>query len=212
MMLEMASVGARVMHPRAVELGAVYNMPILVASSFVDGPGTLIHGGVSMEQFKKVRGIAHDGEVAKVTVRGVPDRPGIAAAIFEPLAEHHISVDTIVQNASVERLTDLTFTVAVDDLPKAVPIVERVAKEIGAAEVIQDAGLGKVSIVGTGIRSAPGYAARVFRTLSDAGINIDMISTGEIRITCIIRRTDVEQAVRALHKAFELERAEPSEL
>src|SRR3989337_186801 len=134
-MLELSALGARVINPRAVELGAVYDTPILVASSFNEEPGTLIHGGVSMEQYNRVRGIAHDLDVAKVTVRGVPDRPGIAAAIFEPLAEHHISVDPIVQNASVERLPDLPFPVAVDDLPKAVPIVERVAKEIGAAEV-----------------------------------------------------------------------------
>ncbi len=165
-----------------------------------------------MEAFNKVRGIAHDSDVAKVTVRAVPDRPGIAAALFEPLAEHHISVDTIVQNTSVEQLADLTFTVSGEDLPKAVPIVERVAKEIGAREVIAEDGLGKVSIVGTGMQSAPGYAARMFRALSDAGINIDIISTGEIRITCIVDRADVERAVRTLHRAFELEKAEPEEL
>ncbi len=211
-MLELAAVGAKVLHPRAAELGAVYGIEIIVASSFSEESGTLIHGGVTMEQFNKVRGIAHDLDVAKVTVRGVPNQPGIAAGIFEPLAEHQISVDTIVQNASVEQLTDVTFTVAGGDLGKATPIVERVAKEIGAAEVVADDGLGKVSIVGTGMQSAPGYAARMFRILSDAGINIEIISTGEIRITCIVRRTDVEGAVRALHKAFELEKAEPGEL
>ena len=211
-MLELAAVGARVLHPRAVELGAVYDTPIIVASSFTEEPGTLIHGGVSMEAFNKVRGIAHDMDVAKVTVRGVPDQPGIAATIFEPLAEHHISVDTIVQNASVERLADVTFTVSSRELQKATPIVERVAKEIGAAEVVANDELGKVSIVGTGMQSTPGYAARMFRTLYDAGVNIDMISTGEIRITCIVHRPDVEKAVRALHKAFELEKAEPGEL
>jgi aspartate kinase len=211
-MLELSAVGARVLNPRAAELASVYGIPVVVASSFSDGPGTLIHGGVSMEQFNKVRGIAHDPEVAKVTVRGVPDRPGIAAAIFEPLAEQHISVDTIVQNASVERLTDLTFTLAAGDLKKATPVVERLTKEIGATEVVARPGLGKVSIIGAGIQSAPGYAARMFRALSDAGVNIDMISTSEIRITCIIQREDVEKAVRALHKAFELEKAEPAEL
>jgi len=211
-MLELSALGARVINPRAVELGAVYDTPILVASSFNEEPGTLIHGGVSMEQFNRVRGIAHDLDIAKVTVRGVPDRPGIAAAILQPLADAHIPIDTIVQNASVEKLTDLTFTVHVEDLRRAVPVVERVAKEINAASIVSDDKLGKVSIVGTGIKSAPGYAARMFRTLSDAGINIDMISTGEIRITCLIQRGDVERAVRALHKAFELEKAEPSEL
>lgn len=211
-MLELAAVGANVLHPRAVELGAVYDIPIVVASSFKDEPGTMIVGEVTMEQFNKVRGIADDKDVAKVTVRGVPDQPGIAAGIFEPLAEHHISVDTIVQNASVEQLTDVTFTVSGADLKKAEPIVARVAKDIGAAEVVTDAGLGKVSIVGTGMQSTPGYAAQMFRTLHDAGINIEMISTGEIRITCIVHRADVEKAVRALHKAFEMEKAEPAEL
>jgi aspartate kinase len=211
-MLELASLGARVINPRAVELGAVYDIHIVVASSFKDEPGTLIHGGVSMEQYNRVRGIAHDLDVAKVTVRGVPDKPGIAAGIFESLAERHISVDTIVQNASVEKLTDLTFTVHVNDLPKAIEVVDAQVKEIGAREVVADDALGKVSIVGTGIHSAPGYAARMFRTLSDNGINIEMISTGEIRIACIIRRSDVEKAVRALHKAFELEKADASEL
>ena len=211
-MLELSSLGATVMHPRAVELGAVYDVPIIVASSFGEGSGTLIHGGVTMEEFNKVRSIAHDSDVAKVTVRGVPDRVGIAAGIFEPLADQHISVDTIVQNASVEKLTDLTFTVSVGDLKKATAIVERLATNIGASDVVADDGLGKVSIVGTGMTSAPGYAARMFRTLSDAGVNIDLISTGEIRITCIIRRPDVERSVQALHKAFELEKAEVSEL
>lgn len=211
-MLELASKGAKVMNPRSVELAAVYDVPVLVGSSFVDEPGTLIHGGVTMEQFNKVRGIAHDLDVAKVTLRGVPDRPGIAAHVFEPLAEHHVSVDTIVQNASVEDMTDMTFTVAREDLAKAVPVVERIAKDIGAAGVVADDDWGKVSIIGTGMQTSPGYAARMFRALFDAGINIEMISTGEIRITCIVRRADVERAVRALHKAFELETAEAGEL
>ncbi len=211
-MLEMAALGARVLNPRAAELGSVYGVPIVVASSFKEAPGTLIHGGVNMEQFNRVRGIAHDKDVAKVTLRGVPDKPGIAAGIFGPLADNHVSVDTIVQNAGVEQLTDLTFTVPVGDLQTAVSVVEGVAKEIGAGEVVTDDDLGKVSIVGTGIRSAPGYASRMFKTLSDAGINIEMISTSEIRITCIVCQSDVEKAVQALHKAFELEKAEVSEL
>ncbi len=211
-MLELAAVGARVIHPRAVELGSVYGIEIVVASSFTNERGTIIHGGVAMEAFNKVRGIAHDMDVAKVTIRGVPDRPGIAAAIFEPLAAHHISVDTIVQNASVEQLTDVTFTLDGGHLRQAVPIVQQIAEEIGASEVVTDDGLGKVSIVGTGMQSAPGYAARMFKTLFEAGVNIELISTGEIRITCIIRRDDIERAVRALHKAFELEKPEAAEL
>ena len=211
-MLELSSLGAQVLNPRAAELASVYDIPIVVASSFTNEAGTLIHGGVSMEQYNKVRSIAHDMDVAKVTVRGVPDHPGIAASIFEPLAEQHVSVDTIVQNASIEKLTDLTFTVSRDDLSKAVSIIEPLAKQIGATEVPADGELGAVSVVGTGIQSAPGYAARTFRSLSDAGINVDLISTGEIRITCIIRRGDVTKAVRALHKTFELEKAEPAAL
>ena len=207
-MLELASVGAKVMHSRAVEVGGVYNIPILVASSFKEASGTLIHGGVSVEQFKKVRGIAHDLDVAKVTVRHVPDQPGIAAAIFEPLTKAHVSVDTIVQNASEEKLTDLTFTVARTDLRKALSVIEKTAKAIGAREVVSDEKLGKVSIVGTGMQSAPGYASRMFRTLSDAGINIDMISTSEIRITCIVEEDRVRDAVKALHKAFALDTPE----
>lgn len=206
-MLELASVGAKVMHSRAVELGAVYEMPILVASSFREAPGTLIHGGVSVEQFKKVRGIAHDLDVAKLTIRGVPDQPGIAAAIFAPLADAHISVDTIVQNASEEKLTDLTFTIARNDLRRALPIVEKTAKDIAARDVVADHKLGKVSIVGTGM-SGPGYASLMFRTLQEHDVNIEMISTSEIRITCIIEESRVKDAVKALHKAFALETGE----
>jgi aspartate kinase len=207
-MLELAAVGAKVMHARAVELGAVYNMPILVASSFKEVPGTLIHGGESMEQFKKVRGIAQDLDVAKVTIRGVPDQPGIAASIFDPLAEAHVSVDTIVQNASVEQLTDVTFTVSRKDLHKVLPIVQEASRRIGAADVVADEKLGKVSVIGTGMTTAPGYASRMFRTLFEEGINIEMISTSEIRITCIISESKVPEAVRALHRAFELDQEE----
>ncbi|HXH22677.1 MAG TPA: aspartate kinase [Dehalococcoidia bacterium] len=211
-MLELASKGAKVMAPRAVELGAVYGIPILVASSFEDTPGTMIQGGITMEEFKRVRGIAHDLDVAKITIQGVPDQPGIAAAVFEPLAANHLSVDVIVQNASTQGLTDLTFTVSRGDLAKAAPIVQKVAKEINAAGVTTDDHIGKVSIVGTGIQSAPGYASRMFRCLYEEGINIEMISTSEIRITCIVREDRVVDAVRALHRTFELDKAEPSEL
>jgi aspartate kinase len=211
-MLELASKGAKVMAPRAVELGAVYGIPILVASSFKDAPGTLIHGGIDMEQFNRIRGIAHDLDVAKVMIKGVPDQPGIAAAVFEPLADAHLSVDVIVQNASSEGLTDLTFTVSKGDLERARPIVEGSAKKIHAAGVVTDDRIGKVSIVGTGIQSAPGFASRMFRSLFEEGINIEMISTSEIRITCIINEDRVADAVRALHRAFELDKPEASEL
>jgi aspartate kinase len=206
-MLELATYGAKVMHPRAVELGELYNMPILVASSFSDSPGTLIYGGVSMEVRNKVRGIAHDLDVAKVTVVGVPDQPGIASDIFEPLAKANISVDTIVQNASINNITDLSFTVARSNLNKAMSLVKPVAESIGARECVSDSTLAKVSIIGTGMQNAPGYAAVMFKTLSEQGVNIQLISTSEIRITCIIAEDRIKDAVRALHKAFDLEKS-----
>jgi aspartate kinase len=204
-MLELATYGAKVMHPRAVELGELFNVPILVASSFNDSPGTLIHGGVSMEVRNKVRGIAHDLDVAKITVVGVPDRPGIAAAILEPLAKANVSIDTIVQNASINKITDLTFTVAKSQLSKAMEVVKPIAKSIGARDCVSDAKLGKVSIIGTGMQNTPGYAARMFAALSEKGINIELITTSEIRITCIIDEAKVKDAVKVLHRAFELE-------
>jgi aspartate kinase len=193
------------MHPRAVELGELFNIPILVASSFTDSPGTLIHGGASMEVRNKVRSVTYDLDVAKITVVGVPDRPGIAAAIFGPLAEAGVSVDTIVQNASIENITDLTFTVAKSELTRAMEVVEPIAKSVGARECVSDSRLGKVSIIGTGMQNTPGYAARMFNTLSEQGINIQLITTSEIRITCIIDEAKARDAVRALHHAFELE-------
>ena len=161
-----------------------------------------------MEVRNKVRSIAHDLDVAKITVIGVPDRPGIAAAIFQPLAKASISVDTIVQNAGIKDTTDLTFTVAKSDLAKAMEVVEPVCRSIEARECVTDSKLGKVSIIGTGMQNTPGYAARMFSALSEQGINIQLITTSEIRITCIIDEARVKDAVRVLHRAFELEVAE----
>ena len=158
-----------------------------------------------MEVRNKARSIAHDLDVAKITVVGVPDRPGIAAAIFGPLARANISVDTIVQNASINNITDLTFTVSKSQLDKAMEVVEPIAKSVGARECVSDARLGKVSMIGTGMQNTPGYAARMFGTLSEQGINIQLIATSEIRITCIIDESRVKDAVRALHRAFELD-------
>ena len=205
-MLELASYGAK-MHPRSIELGSVYNVPIYVASSFKDSPGTFIHGGAKspMEQRVKVTGIAHDLNVAKITLRGVPDRPGIAATLFEPLAQVGISVDTIVQNASTKDLTDLSFTVARTDLKRAVEVVGPVAKSMEAGALTTDDTLSKLSIVGAGMQNSPGYASRMFRALADDGVNIEMITTAEIRITCIISEARVLDAVRTLHRAFQLE-------
>ena len=208
-MLELASYGAK-MQPRSIELAAWYKVPLLVASSMTDAPGTMIHDGPDergepMEIRNKVSGVAAERGVARITIRAVPDTPGIAASIFEPLSAAAISVDTIVQNASAERLTDLSFTVTQDDAAKALDIVRGVASEIGAAEVASDAHLGNVSIVGTGMQNGTGYASTMFRTLKDAGVNIEMITTSQIRITCIVDEARVDDAVRALHAAFELD-------
>ena len=161
-----------------------------------------------MEVRNKVRSIAHDLDVAKITVVGIPDRPGIAAALFEPLAKANISVDTIVQNASLNNVTDLTFTVARSQIDKAMKVVESTAKSIGARECVSDSTLGKVSIIGTGMQNTPGYAARMFQTLSEQKINIQLIATSEIRITCIIDESRVDDSVRALHRAFKLDEEE----
>lgn len=206
-MLEMATYGAKVMHSRAVELGQLYNIPILVASSFSDAEGTIICGGSDMERRNKVSGIAYDTNVAKITVLGLTDKPGIAASIFEPLAKANINIDTIVQNASVGGITDLTFTVARNDLDKAMDIVKPIAKSIKARDCVGNTSLAKVSIIGTGMQNSPGYAAKMFRALFDTGINIDLITTSEIRITCIINEAKTSEAVKTLHKAFELEKS-----
>ena len=204
-MLEMAAYGAK-MHPRSIELASVYNVPIYVASSFAEASGTLIHGDVPMMESRvKVTGVAYDREVAKITLRGVPDRPGVAATLFEPLSDVGVSVDTIVQNTGLEQYSDISFTVARKDLEEAVQRVRPVATSLGAREVMTDGSLSKVSIVGAGMLNAPGYASRMFRALAEASINIDMITTSEIRITCIVSEPKLEEAVRALHQAFQLE-------
>jgi aspartate kinase len=204
-MLELAAVGARVMHPRAVEIGELYGVPIHVRSSFHDGVGTMIVAHVPMEERQRVRGIAAEANVAKITVVDVPDRPGIAAAIFEPLAAAGISVDVIVQNIGRSGHTDLTFSVAESDLKAAERLVKGAAKTIRARRVVSAVGIAKLSIVGTGMLGAPGIAAQMFRALADAGVNIEMISTSEIRITCMVARDQVDRGVRVLHKAFELD-------
>lgn len=203
--LELAAVGAKIMHPRAIEIGELYAVPIHVRSSFTGCAGTMIVAELPMEDRKRVRGVAHETDIAKITVLDVPDKPGVAAAIFDPLSEHGLSVDVIVQNVSSHGKTDLTFTVAESDLRHALELVQKVCRDIGAQGVSQAAGLAKVSIVGTGMLGTPGVAARMFRTLAEERINIEMISTSEIRITCLIERAEVERAVRALHAAYELD-------
>ena len=210
-MLELAAAGAK-MHPRSIELGAVYNVPIYVASSFTDAPGTLIHNtsdDEDMEDRIKVTGIAYQTNVAKVTVCGVQDKPGVAAALFEPLASAGISVDTIVQNTSADRTTtDISFTVTTDDLARAMREMSGLDATLGTGQVMSDETLASVSVVGSGMQNTPGYASRMFRILADGGINIDMITTSEIRISCIIDRNQAHEAVRLLHEGFELDEAD----
>jgi len=207
-MLELAHQGAQVMQTRAVELGWVNDVVIEVLSSFEDAPGTLIKEDPFVEQRNKVRGLAHDRNVAKVTLVEVPDRPGVAAHVFDPLAEAGINVDMIVQNIGHGGATDLSFTVPRLELAKVKRILEPIARELGFRELTTDSSVAKVSIIGAGIQNAPGYAARMFRALADAGVNIEMISTSEIRITTIIAEDALETALQALHAAFELERPE----
>lgn len=206
-MLEMAHQGARVMHTRAVELGELYKVEILVANSANNIPGTLIKKeDATMEVRNPVRGIAHDDDVAKITVNSVPDRPGVSFQLFKSLAEQNINVDVIVQHADSSGMTDVSFTVALADTDKAHRVVEEVIKTIGGTELIVNREVAKVSVIGSGIRSHPGYAAKMFGALANDGINILSISTSEIRITCLIDKDKVKQAVRALHKAFQLEK------
>lgn len=202
-MLELAATGAGVLMARSVEFGRRFNIPIHVRSSFHDGPGTWVKEKTMEEAI--ISGIAHDISEAKVTVHGVPDRPGIAATLFEPMANAEINVDTIVQNVSIDGSTDISFTVPRAMSATALEVSERLAADIGAAGVDIDNDIAKVSLVGAGMKSHPGVAARVFRALSDAGINIEMISTSTIRISCVVRADRVEDAVRTLHQAFEAE-------
>jgi aspartate kinase len=210
-MLELAQQGAQVMQTRAVELGWVNGVEIAVRSTFSDAPGTRIKEDPDVEQRNKVRGLATDRQVAKVTLVAVPDRPGVAKAVFAPLAEAGINVDMIVQNVGHAGATDLSFTIARGDLARARKLLAGVVRELGAQELTADPSVAKVSIVGAGIHTAPGYAARMFGTLAEADINIEMISTSEIRITCIIAEADLAKAAAALHRAFELERPDAIE-
>jgi len=208
-MLELANQGAQVMQTRAVELGWVNGVTIEVRSSYEEHPGTLIKEDLSVEQRNKVRGLAVDKGVAKVTMVAVPDRPGIARAVFDPLATSGANVDMIVQNMSHDGTTDLSFTMSRTDLAAARAQLEQVRAAIGARALEIDDAVAKVSIVGAGIQNAPGYAARMFGTLADNKVNIQMISTSEIRITCIVAESDADRALKALHAAFDLATPDP---
>ena len=199
-MLELASAGAKVLMGRSVEFGMRFNVPIHVRSSFHDRPGTWVKE-TTMEQ-AIISGVAHDTSTAKVTVRGVPDNPGVAASLFRPLADEGVMVDMIVQNVSSDGATDISFTVPLEHLDATRPITEAAALRIGATSVEVDEQVGRVSIVGSGMRAHPGVAATMFTVLADAGINIAMISTSSIRVSCVIAASQVDEAVRHLHDAF----------
>jgi aspartate kinase len=212
-MLELAAGGAKVLHLRCVEYAKRFDLPIHVRSSFSNNPGTWIVRertlGEEMEQ-PIIAGIAHDRSDAKITIVGVPDRPGVAAAIFQTIADAQINIDMIVQNVSAltTGLTDISFTLPRSDGQVAVSTLKRIQKEIGFQNLIFDDGIGKISLVGAGMRSHPGVSATLFSALAEANVNIEMISTSEIRISVVVRENDLEKAVKAIHSAFGLDNAE----
>lgn len=203
-MLEMASLGAKVLQTRSVEFAKKYNVPIHVKSAFSNAPGTMVvKEDKDMEQVV-VSGVTYDTDEAKITIRGIPDRPGIASKIFAPISDANIVVDMIVQNLSEDSYTDITFTVPKTHFKEAVDIVKEVSTELEAANVIADTDIVKVSIIGAGMRTHAGIASTMFTVLASEGINIMMISTSEIKISCVIEAKYTELAVRVLHKAFDL--------
>lgn len=206
-MLEMASQGSKVLQIRSVEFAGKYKVPLRVLSSFVDGPGTLItlEENNSMEA-PVVSGIAFNRDEAKLTVLGIPDQPGVAYRILGAIADANMEVDVIVQNVAEDKTTDLTFTVNRNDMHKAEKILKDVAAQLGAREVKSDAKIAKISIVGVGMRSHAGVASKMFRALAEQSINIQLITTSEIKITVVVDEKYLELAVRALHSAFELEK------
>lgn len=204
-MLELASMGAKVLHIRSVEFAKKYKVPVYVRSTFCDDCGTLVTQEDSCMESVLVSGIAYDKDQARITICAVPDIPGVAAAIFGPLSERGVLVDMIVQNTSQDGLTDMTFTISRKDLARTLEIAEEVAQKTGASKVLHDVSVAKVSAIGVGMRNHSGVAARAFNTLSREGINILMISTSEIKITILIQEKYVELAVRILHDAFGLD-------
>jgi aspartate kinase len=203
-MLDIAASGGRVLALRSVEFARNHGVPLHVRSSFTWEPGTwVVKEDPSMEQ-AVVTAVTHDTSEAKVTVTGVPDKPGIAARLFRALADRAVNVDTIVQNVSLHGTTDISFTVPKTDLAVSLEVAQALAPEIGAGEVLADDDIAKVSLVGAGMRSHPGVSATMFETLAAAGVNIEMISTSSIRLSCVVRAERVEDAVRLLHEAFDL--------
>ena len=204
-MLELAGAGAKVLQIRSVEFAMKYAVPLWVKSSFTQDPGTLVCPEDEEMEHLVVSGIAYDKSEAKVAIRGVADKPGVASRVFKPLADANIIVDLIVQNVGVHGKTDMTFTVPKTDLPKALEIVKKVMDEVGAEKVEADEHIAKVSIVGVGMRNHAGVAAKAFDVLAAAGINIEMISTSEIKVSMVIAQKFMELAVRELHTAFGLD-------
>ncbi len=204
-MLELASVGAKVLQTRSVELAMNQQVRVQVRSSFQDLPGTLVVDEEEIVEQETVSGIAYSRDEAKMTVRRVPDRPGIAAAIFGALAEQHVNVDMIVQNVSADGTTDMTFTVGKADLPRARGALDAARPQVGYAEILTDSDVAKISVVGVGMRSHAGVASTMFRTLADKAINIQVISTSEIKVSVLIAAEYTELAVRALHTAYGLD-------
>jgi aspartate kinase len=203
-MLEMARAGAKVLQPRSVELAKKFNVPVYVKSSFTDEGGTLVTKEEPGMEKEVVAGVTYDRDQAKITVIHVPDRPGVAARLFTSLSEHNILVDMIIQNASIQGHTDLTFTVSRKDIREAKRIISEAMKEVGAEKIEVDDNVAKVSIIGVGMISHSGVAARMFQTLACEGINIMMISTSEIKVSCVIEAKYTELAVTVLHDAFDL--------
>lgn len=208
-MLEMSSLGAKVLQIRSVEFASKYNVPLRVLSSFEDGPGTLIGSEEdSMMEMALISGIAFTRDETKLSVLGVPDIPGMAFRVFGPISDAGIEVDVIVQNVGVDQTNDITFTVQRKDTEKATRLLESVAKEINAREIMVDDKVAKVSLVGVGMRSHAGIASKMFETLASESINIQLITTSEIKVSIVIEEKYLELAVRALHSAFELEKSQ----
>ena len=208
-MLEMAGAGSKVLALRAVEFARNHNVPIHVRSSFTWEEGTWVIGAdhernTAMEE-PIISGVVHDVGEAKMTLLGVPDRPGVSALLFESLADANVNVDMIVQNTSIDGSTDISFTLPLGDIATALPILKKVGDEVGAKGVSQDEDIVKLSLVGAGMKSSPGIAAKMFRVLADNDVNIEMISTSTIRISVVVERSKLETAIRALHTAFDLD-------
>ncbi len=211
-MLEMAGAGSKVLALRSVEFARNHNVPIHVRSSFTWEEGTWVRG-IDEERKRKmeepiISGVVHDVGEAKMTLLGVPDRPGVSALLFESLAGANVNVDMIVQNTSIDGTTDISFTLPIGDIATAEPILKKVGDEVGATGINKDENIVKLSLVGAGMKSSPGIAAKMFRVLADNGVNIEMISTSTIRISVVVERSELEKAVRALHTAFDLDSGE----